>query len=68
LRLDATIVLLPAGLSSSSPAPHQVAARAPARTSGVPARSDAAGSGLAEAVRSIDEAAQVLADVRRNGS
>jgi hypothetical protein len=64
LRLDATIVLVPAGLRSSSPAPHQ----AGARTSAVPARSDGAGSGLAEAVRSIDEAAQVLADVRRNGS
>ena len=70
LRLDATIVLVPAGLRSSSPAPHRAGApaRTPARTSGVPARSDAAGSGLAEAVRSLDEAAKVLADVRRNGS
>lgn len=32
-----------------------------------PAGSNGAGLGLAEAVRNIDEAAQVLAHVRRNG-
>jgi hypothetical protein len=48
LRLDATVVLVPAAISaSSSPI--------------------AAGNGLAEAVRSINDGAEVLAQVRRDG-
>jgi hypothetical protein len=64
LRLDATVVLVPAEITAPS-APHE-----PARTRsfGVPpTRSGAAGRGLAEAVRSINEGAEVLAEVRRNG-
>lgn len=61
LKLEATIVLVPAGLTTPTPAVRD----APARRSRHP---DAAGRGLAEAVRSIDEAARTLADVRRNGS
>jgi hypothetical protein len=61
LKLEATIVLVPAELTAAPPARRD----APARRS---RRSDAAGRGLAEAVRSIDDAARTLADVRRNGS
>ena len=48
LRLDATVVLVPAAITG--------------RPSAL-----AAGNGLAEAVRSINDGAEVLADVRRNG-
>jgi hypothetical protein len=48
LRLDATVVLMPAAITA-------------------PSSALAAGSGLAEAVRSINEGAEVLAQVRRNG-
>jgi hypothetical protein len=48
LRLDATIALMPAALTASSPAVF-------------------GGEGLAEAVRSINEGAEILAQVRRNG-
>jgi hypothetical protein len=48
LRLDATVVLMPAAITASSSAL-------------------AAGNGLAEAVRSITDGAEVLAHVRRNG-
>ena len=70
LRLDATVVLVPAGITAPSPALSEPPARAPARSSGVrPTRSGAAsGHGLAEAVRSINEGAELLAEVRRNGS
>jgi hypothetical protein len=48
LRLDATVVLMPAAITASSSAL-------------------AAGNGLADAVRSINDGAEVLAQVRRNG-
>jgi hypothetical protein len=48
LRLDTTVVLMPAAVRAPSAAP-------------------AAGNGLAEAVRSINDGAEVLAQVRRNG-
>jgi hypothetical protein len=47
LRLDATVVLMPAAITSSSAL--------------------AAGNGLAEAVRSLNDGAEVLAQVRRSG-
>jgi hypothetical protein len=48
LRLDATLVLMPAAITTpSSPFPSR--------------------NGLAEAVRSINDGAEVLAQVRRNG-
>jgi hypothetical protein len=71
LRLDAAVVLVPAGMTAPSPAPYEPPAPASARSSsGVPStRSGAApGHGLAEAVRSINEGAELLAEVRRNGS
>jgi hypothetical protein len=48
LRLDATVVLMPAAVTASSSAV-------------------VAGNGLAEAVRSINDGAEVLAQVRRDG-
>jgi hypothetical protein len=48
LRLDATVVLMPAAVTT-------------------PPTSLAAGDGLAEAVRSINDGAEMLAQVRRNG-
>jgi hypothetical protein len=48
LRLDATVVLMPAAITA-------------------PFSALAAGNGLAEAVRSINDGAEVLAQVRRNG-
>jgi hypothetical protein len=66
LRLDATVVLMPAEVTARSSAPDE-----PVRTRsfGVPpARSGVAGRSLAEAVRSINEGAEVLAEVRRSGA
>jgi hypothetical protein len=70
LRLDATVALVPAGITAPSSAPHEPQAHASKRSSGVrPTRSgEAPGYGLAEAVRSINEGAELLAEVRRNGS
>jgi hypothetical protein len=48
LRLDATLVLMPAAITA-------------------PSSTLAPGNGLAEAVRSINDGAQVLAQVRRDG-
>ena len=48
LRLDATVVLMPAAITRPSP-------------------TLAAGDGLADAVRSINDGAEILAEVRRNG-
>ena len=47
LRLDATVVLMPAAITA-------------------PSTTFAAGNGLAEAVRSINDGAEVLAQVRRD--
>ena len=48
LRLDATVLLMPAAVTTPSPALRS-------------------GDGLVEAVRSINDGAEVLAHVRRNG-
>jgi hypothetical protein len=48
LRLDASVVLMPAAITA-------------------PSSALAAGNGLAEAVRSINDGAEVLAQMRRNG-
>jgi hypothetical protein len=67
LRLEATVALVPAEFATPSPATRGPPARPSARSSGArPAGS--ANGGLAEAVRSINEGAAVLAEVRRNGS
>ena len=59
LRLDATVVLVPAEIEAPSSTPY-----VPARSFG----SGAVGRGLAEAVRSINEGGEILAEMRHNGS
>jgi hypothetical protein len=64
LKIDATVVLAPAEITpaeiTASPAPaHHPAPHMPARS---------ARHGLAEAVRSISEGAELLAQARRNGA
>jgi hypothetical protein len=59
LRLDATVVLVPAEIEAPSSTPDE-----PARSFG----SGAVGRGLAEAVRSINEGGEILAEMRHNGS
>jgi hypothetical protein len=66
LRLDATIMLAPAEITAPSAA-LEPARRMNARSSSVPT-TDTEWHGLAEAVRSINEGAQLLADVRRDGA
>ena len=56
LTLDATVVLVPADVTGPSPASRDSRVRA------------STGRGLAEAVRSINEGAELLAEARRNGS
>jgi hypothetical protein len=69
LKLEATVVLAPAAIAAPASAALQPPARTSVRSSGAPpARSDATGHGLAAAVRSINEGAELLAEVRRNGS
>lgn len=68
LTLEATIVLVPAEVATPSSNPPPLRARARARPSGAPrARPDAVGRGLAEAVRSLNEGAELLAEARRAG-
>jgi hypothetical protein len=68
LTIDATVALVPADVGDipSSPA-HMPPARAAGRSAVVrPGRARVAGHGLAEAVRSINEGAELLAEARRN--
>jgi hypothetical protein len=68
LTVDASIVLVPAEVSAS-PAAHPAATRPPPRSSvPAPRRTIVAGPRLAQAVRSINEAAEVLAETRRDGA
>jgi hypothetical protein len=67
LTLDATMVLVPADATAAPSAPHDSPADRSARSSGLPpTRSRPVGRGLADAVRTISEAAEILAEVRRN--
>jgi hypothetical protein len=69
LTVDASIVLVPAELSATSRgAPAPGPRRAPRSPTPAPRRSVAAGPRLAQAVRSINEAAEVLAETRRDGA
>ena len=64
LKIDALVAIVPANPTSAPSTPR---ALLPERTRNRPRRLDAPGSALAEAVRSIDQAAELLAEVR-NGS
>lgn len=71
LKLDATVLIGPADVTASSPVRTGLRARKPPRRSEVPPAPSAAavvGRGLADAVRSINEGAELLAEARRNGA
>jgi hypothetical protein len=68
LMLDVNVVIAPADVTVPWLPPDDASHRSPARSSSrPPARSGAIGGGLAEAVRSINEGAALLAEAR-NGS
>jgi hypothetical protein len=69
LRLDATVVVVPAAVTAPPSGPRDRQRLASAPRAGVPrTRSGAAGHRLADAVRSIDEGAAILAEARRTGA
>jgi hypothetical protein len=61
LKVEARVVLAPAGLTGPTSAPRDVTIPSSAEPS-------PAGQGLTEAVRRIHEGAELLADARRNGT
>jgi hypothetical protein len=66
LTLRATVVLAPASVTAPTPADADPPGRVDARQSrAAPARRRAGGRELAEAVRRIDEGAELLAEARR---
>ena len=68
LKLDATVLVGPADVTSSAAAPRALQVLPSAHHSVPRARLNAAaGRGLADAIRSINEGAELLAEARRNG-
>ena len=69
LTIDATVALVPADITASSSAVHVTPDGVPGRSRAIaPERSPVAGQGLAEAVRRIDEGAELLSRAQRGGS
>src|SRR5688500_4874070 len=70
LKIEATMVLAPAGLTTPTPAAARAlpvgSSRRPTRAAST--RSGDSRQGLAEAVRTINEGAELLAEARRNGA
>jgi hypothetical protein len=66
LKLDAVVMVVPADVAPPSSAAR--AGRPPPTSDSSPARSVSGRSRLAEAVRNIDEGAEILAQARRNGT
>jgi hypothetical protein len=66
LKLQATVALAPAQVTPDTAPVHVAASRAIARPP-PPGRSSPPGRRLPDAVRSINEAAEILAGTRRNG-
>jgi hypothetical protein len=64
LKLDATVVLMPADVAAQSAAPRD----APALEGFPPTRLYPAGRGLAEAIRHLNEGEELLAEARQNGA
>jgi hypothetical protein len=64
LKLDATVVLMPADVAARSAAPRDP----PALDGLPPTRLYPAGRGLAEAIRHIKEGEELLAEARHNGA
>ena len=69
LKVEATIVLAPAGLRAPTSAARDLPIGSSARPSrAASTRSGDSREGLAEAVWTINEGAELLAEARRNGS
>jgi hypothetical protein len=69
LKVDATVVLAPAGLTALTSAARDLPIGSSARPSrAASTRSGDSREGLAEAVRTINEGAELLAEARGNGS
>lgn len=69
LKVEATIVLAPAGLTTPHSVRRDLPIWSPAQSSRLAsAGSRLPGQRLAEAVRRLNEAAELLAEARRNGS
>jgi hypothetical protein len=69
LTIDATVVLAQADVTALSPAADDPPPRTSVRSARISRnRSAATGHGLAEAVRSINEGVELLAEARRDGS
>jgi hypothetical protein len=69
LAIDATVALVPADVTAPSVAAHDRPRRASVRSSSLSRdRSAATGRGLAEAVQSINEGMELLAEARRDGA
>lgn len=68
LTLDTTVMLAPAEITAESSAPTNPPTITSARSYGVSPRPRAAGHGLAEAIRNINDGAEILAKSRYNGS
>jgi hypothetical protein len=70
LRLEATVVIVPAEVTARPSAPPDVQGRPSARSARpLPEGSATSGRrGLAEAVRTLDEGAAILAEARRTAS
>ncbi len=74
LTLDTTVVLVPADVRGSSAGGRSSVSRDPSMPTytrslaASPARAAPAGRGLAEAVRSLNEGAEILANARLDGA
>jgi hypothetical protein len=68
LTLDTTVVLAPADITAESSTPTNPPTITSARSSGVSPLSRAAGHGLAEAIRDINDGAEILAKSKYNAS
>jgi hypothetical protein len=69
LKIDALVALVPANPTSVVPVPWRAPSLGPTlSTRNGSRRLEAPGSALSEAIQSIDEAAGLLAQARRNGS
>jgi hypothetical protein len=68
LKLDMTVVIVPSRVATSQPPRRHPPARPlPPVPGAARPRSLPAGRGLAEAVRTLDEGAELLAEARRDG-
>jgi hypothetical protein len=68
LKIDALVALVPAKSTSVPSAPPPPLVERTSSPRNRPRRLDAPGSALADAVRSVDEAGDLLAEARSNGS